>query len=87
MTQLTAALNAAETAPAPLFGATVVDVFSAFQTATQPVGGRTCVAGLLNPAPGFNALACDVHPSQAGQKLIAQTVVSKFPALSGNQKK
>jgi lysophospholipase L1-like esterase len=87
LTQITLALNAAVTAPAPLFGAQVVDVFSAFQAATQPVGGRTCVAGLLNPAPGFNSLACDVHPSQSGQKLIAQTVVNTFLAASSKAKK
>ncbi len=76
LTQITEALNAAVTAPAPLFGARVADVFSAFQAATQPVGGRTCIAGLLNPAPGSNSLACDVHPSQSGHKLIAQTVLT-----------
>lgn len=73
-TQITSALNQAITAPAPLFGAGVADVFSAFQTASQPAGGRPCVAGLLNTKLGFNPLVCDIHPSQSGQKLIAQAI-------------
>jgi len=73
-TQITSELNEAITAAAPLFGATVADVFSAFQTASQPAGGRTCVAGLLNTKPGVNPLSCDIHPSQSGQKLIAQVI-------------
>lgn len=76
ITQITSALNQAITAPAHLFGAGVADVFSAFQAASQPAGGRTCVAGLLNVKLGFNPLVCDVHPSQSGQKLIAQVIAS-----------
>lgn len=80
LTQITSALNQAISAPAPLFGAQVADVFSAFHAATQQTGGRTCVAGLLNAKPGVNSLACDAHPSQSGQKLIAQTVASTVQA-------
>lgn len=76
ITQITSELNQAITAPAPLFGADVADVFSAFQAASQQAGGRTCVAGLLNTKLGFNPLACDIHPSQSGQKLIAQVIAS-----------
>jgi len=83
-TQITSALNQAITAPAALFGASVADVFSAFQAASQPAGGRTCVAGLLNTKPGVNPLACDIHPSQSGQKLIAQVIASL--QLSASQK-
>jgi lysophospholipase L1-like esterase len=75
-TQITSALNEAITAPAPLFGAGVADVFTAFQAASQQAGGRTCVAGLLNTKSGFNPLVCDIHPSQSGQKLIAQVIAS-----------
>lgn len=80
ITQITAALNQAITAPAPLFGAVVADAFSAFQAATQQTGGRTCVAGLLNVKLGVNALACDVHASQSGQKLIAQVIAGVYQA-------
>ena len=62
--------------PAPLYGAVVADVFSAFQAAASKVGGKTCVAGLLNAknnAP--NVLTCDDHPSQSGHKLITQTIL------------
>jgi len=73
-TQVTIALNQAITSPAPLFGAVVADVFSAFQAVASQAGGKTCVAGLLNVKNGQNSFSCDVHPSQSGHKLIAQTV-------------
>ncbi len=76
-TALTVGLNQAITAPAPAYGAVVADVFSAFQAAvSNPFAmGNTCVAGLLNAAnPQTNPPSCDVHPSQSGHKLIAQTV-------------
>jgi lysophospholipase L1-like esterase len=76
ITEITSSLNEAITAPAHLFGAGVADVFTAFQAASQQAGGRTCVAGLLNTKPGFNSLVCDIHPSQSGQKLIAQVIAS-----------
>lgn len=50
VTQVIYALNLAITSPAPLFGAVVADVFSAFQAAASQAGGKTCVAGLLNVA-------------------------------------
>jgi len=74
ITLITSELNQAITASAHLFDAVVADVFSAFQAATQQTGGRTCLAGLLNPKTGVNSLACDVHPSQSGHKLIAQVI-------------
>ncbi len=82
ITQITEALNQAISAPAQLFGASVADVFTAFQAASQPAGGRTCAAGLLNTKLGFTPLTCDIHPSQSGQKLIAQVIASphKSPA-------
>ena len=76
ITQITSALNEAITAPAHLFGAGVADAFTAFQAASQQAGGRTCVAGLLNTKLGSNPLVCDIHPSQSGQKLIAQVIAS-----------
>ena len=73
------ALNQAIEAPTASFGAVVADVFSAFQAAaTNPfAGGQTCKAGLLNALPA-NQFACDVHPSQSGQRLIAQAVDAAF---------
>lgn len=79
-TEITSALNQAITAPAPAFGAVVADVFSAFQAvSSQFAQGKTCVAGLLNAKPGSSTvLECDVHPSQSGHKLIAQTIAGTY---------
>jgi lysophospholipase L1-like esterase len=54
------------------FGGKVADGFKAFFEATIPYGGDSCKAGLLVPLPGGT---CDVHPSIAGQKLLANTVL------------
>jgi lysophospholipase L1-like esterase len=80
-TELTAALNAAIAAPAAAYGAIVADVFTAFQRAVVPftnsLGNNTCQAGLLNttnPIASAPPYSCDVHPSQSGHQLIAETV-------------
>jgi lysophospholipase L1-like esterase len=82
-TGLTALLNGAIKAPAAAFGAVVADLFTAFQAvATQPAfGGKTCNAGLLNASVN-NQLLCDVHPSQSGHQLIAQTIARTFRAVN-----
>jgi lysophospholipase L1-like esterase len=74
-TALTQQLNEAVTAPAAAYGARVADVFTAFKTvASNPfAGGKTCKAGLLN-ASSANQFLCDIHPSQSGHQLIAQTI-------------
>ena len=74
-TALTVLLNSAISAPALAYGAQVADLFSAFKSvASNPAfGGKTCNAGLLN-ASVQNQLLCDVHPSQSGHQLIAQTI-------------
>jgi lysophospholipase L1-like esterase len=77
VTELTQGLNQAISAPAPVYGAVVADVFSAFQAAAsnQLAAGRTCVAGLLNASnPATDPPSCDDHPSQSGHKLIAHVV-------------
>jgi len=76
-TELTQGLNQAVTAPASQFGASVADVFTAFeqQASNQFAQGNTCVAGLLNASnPPTSPPSCDVHPSQLGHKLIATVV-------------
>jgi len=76
-TEITQLLNQTLAAPAKSFGAVVADVFSAFQkVVSNPViAGKTCNAGLLNVNPQDPTEAtCDVHPSQSGQRLIAETV-------------
>ena len=56
----------------------VADAFTAFLVADVPFGGDSCAAGLLIKLPNGT---CDIHPSLAGQTLIAQTVV----ALTGTK--
>ena len=85
-TEVTMALNQAITAPAPAYGAIVADVFSAFEAAVSNpfAAGNTCVAGLLNASnPPTSPPSCDVHPSQSGHKLIAQTIAGVYPQRSG----
>ena len=76
-TEITQLLNQTLAAPAKSFGAVVADVFSAFQkvVSNPAIAGKTCNAGLLNVNPQDPTQAtCDVHPSQSGQRLIAETV-------------
>ena len=82
-TAVTAALNDALAAAAAQGGATVADVFTAFQAATVPARGKTCNAGLLNASP-LSEFTCDVHPSQSGQMLIGK-VVAKTLAATKNR--
>jgi lysophospholipase L1-like esterase len=74
-TDIVTALNGALATAANAFGLPVSDSFTAFQNASIPAGGQTCVAGLLNVDPANNAL-CDVHPAQSGQRLLARTLRS-----------
>jgi len=66
------ALNGIATGVASAFGARIADGFTAFLVASVPFGGDTCKAGLLVKLPDGT---CDTHPSEAGQKLLAETVV------------
>jgi lysophospholipase L1-like esterase len=84
VTELTAGLNQAISAPAPAYGAVVADVFSAFQAAVSNpfAAGNTCVGGLLNASnPPTSPPTCDVHPSQSGHKLIAQVIAGVGQSL------
>lgn len=82
-TALTAALNSAITSHAEADGAVVADAFTAFLHAAAGAGGKTCQAGLLNASPQ-NQFTCDVHPSQSGQKLLAQTVDAEYQAVTSD---
>jgi lysophospholipase L1-like esterase len=63
------ALNGAVSNVARSFGATIADGYGAFQTAAA--GQSPCAAGLLVPNP---AGGCDVHPSPAGDEVLADSV-------------
>lgn len=82
-TGLTIALNQAIAGAAQANGAVVADVFTAFQAAASSsfAGGQTCKAGLLNVNPSDpTQMSCDVHPTQSGQRLIADTVEARYQA-------
>lgn len=79
-TGLTVALNQALAGAAAANGAVVADAFTAYQHAAAVAGGKTCFAGLLNGDP-TNQLACDVHPSLSGQRLLAKTVAATYRAV------
>lgn len=76
-TALTVALNQTLAAAAAANGVVIADAFTAFQQAAAVAGGKTCYAGLLNANPA-NQLACDVHPSITGQRLLAKTVQAAY---------
>ena len=82
-TAITVALNQALAAASARAGTVVADVFTAFQTIAAPAGGHTCNVGLLNASPQ-DQFACDIHPSQSGQKLIARTVGQTYVAARKN---
>jgi lysophospholipase L1-like esterase len=66
------ALNSAMAAGAKGMHVRVADAYSAFARAALHSGDNTCTAGLLTQlgAPG----TCGVHPSVAGQTLLASTI-------------
>ena len=78
-TGIMAAINQSLAAAAAANGAVVADVFTAFQKSASPspADGKTCMVGLLNADPA-NQWACDDHPSQSGQELLAKTVVETY---------
>lgn len=61
-------MNAVIAGVAAANGATVADGFTAFQKASAGSGGNAVTAGLVLPN--------DVHPSEKGQRLLADTVES-----------
>ena len=69
-------LNAVLASVAAGFHAQVADAFTAFGIASFPANGSACAAGLLIPLPTGG---CDIHPSAAGQALIAQTILDLLP--------
>jgi lysophospholipase L1-like esterase len=66
------ALNKAVDSAAKPFHVRVADGYAAFKAASVHFGSSPCKAGLLNQTGGPGG--CGVHPSYAGQALIAQAV-------------
>lgn len=72
LSQSTALLNEAVDGAVKPFHVEVADGFGEFQAAAAHSGGDPCTAGLLTQlGPPSN---CGVHPSYAGQALLAQAV-------------
>ena len=67
------ALNVAQDTAAAPFNVTIADGYGAFQNAAAQAGGDTCKAGLLTT---LTTGGCGVHPSVAGQALLAQTLAA-----------
>jgi len=82
-TAITIALNQALAAASAQADTVVADVFTGFQAIAGPAGGHTCNVGLLNASPQ-DQFACDIHPSQSGQKLIARIVEQTYLAAREN---
>jgi lysophospholipase L1-like esterase len=85
LTGLVTSLNGILGEVAKANGAVVADVFTAFQHAasTSFARGNTCKAGLLNVNPSdATQMSCDVHPSQSGHQLLADTVEATYNAAS-----
>ncbi len=66
-------LNRAQTAGAKGFKVRFANAYTTFATASAHSGNDTCTAGLLTQLGGV-ATSCGVHPSYAGQALLASTV-------------
>lgn len=70
---LTGYLDQAIAAVTTASGGIVADGFNAFKGPSMAFGGDPCAAGLLIPLP---AGGCNIHPSAAGQKLLARTIAA-----------
>jgi lysophospholipase L1-like esterase len=68
------ALNAAQDAAAKPFGVEIADGYKAFLVASVASGDKPCKAGLLTQLNGKKTGTCGVHPSVAGQSVLAQAV-------------
>jgi len=66
-----AALNTAIDTAAKPFGVEIADGFAELQAASVHSAGNPCTAGLLTQLSGGG---CGIHPSFAGQALLAQAV-------------
>ncbi len=72
ITAVSRAINQAQNTGARPFGVQLADGYGLFAKAAQHSGGKTCTAGLLTQLGSPSN--CGVHPSYAGQALLAQAV-------------
>ncbi len=71
------ALNNVVAAATASYGGIVANGYGAFYEASLSSGGNPCTAGLLIPLPGGG---CNIHPSAAGQALLASTIANALGA-------
>lgn len=64
------------------WGGLVADGFNAFAAASLGANGNPCTAGLLIALPGGG---CDIHPSAAGRKVLAQAFLTVIENNQGQQ--
>jgi lysophospholipase L1-like esterase len=64
-------LNKVQDSAAKPFGVKIADGYGEFQAASAHSGDNTCTAGLLTQ---LSAGGCGIHPSYAGQALLAQAL-------------
>jgi lysophospholipase L1-like esterase len=64
-------LNSTQDTAAKPFHVIIADGFGEFQAGTAHSGGNTCTAGLLTQ---LSTGGCGIHPSYAGQSLLAQAL-------------
>jgi lysophospholipase L1-like esterase len=83
--QMTAvsALNGMARLVALGYNVKIADGYTAFATASRSTGGDPCKAGLLVRT---GETTCDVHPSLAGQTLLAKTVMDVYNSGYGTSK-
>ncbi len=65
-------LNAAQDSAARPYHVRIANGYGQFRAATSIFGGSTCSAGLVTK---LSTGSCGVHPTRAGQALLAQAVV------------
>ena len=64
-------LNKVQDDAAKPFGVKIADGYGELETASAHSGDNTCTAGLLTQ---LSAGGCGIHPSYAGQTLLAQAL-------------
>ncbi len=65
-------LNQAQDTAARPFGVEIANGFGEWRTATREFEGNPCLAGLITQ---WNKTSCGIHPSYAGQALLAEAVL------------
>jgi lysophospholipase L1-like esterase len=68
------ALDAAQDSAAKPFGVEIANGYGAFRLASTHSGDKPCTAGLLTQLTGAATGTCGVHPSVAGQAVLALAV-------------